>query len=91
MPKHFNGTIFSTFFIPLPPVWPVFFALKLKEPVALTSLNSVETNRLNIDVEVQLAPNYDHAEFKNIPPSRNSSNQTCAKNIISTLRQNLSK
>ena len=68
-----------------------FFALKLKEPVALTSLNSFETNRLNIDVEVQLAPNYDHAEFKNIPPSRNSSNQTCAKNIISTLRQNLSK
>ena len=41
---------------------------------SLKSRNSVKTNRLNIDVKVQIESNYDHAEFKNIPPSPNSPN-----------------
>ena len=37
--KYFIGTIISTSFIPLSPVWPVIFALKSNELVALPPIN----------------------------------------------------
>ena len=39
--KYFNGTIISTLSIlPLSPVWPVIFVLKLNESVALAPLKA---------------------------------------------------
>ena len=42
--KYFSGTIISTFFVPLFPVLPVIFNLKLNESVRLSSVNSVITS-----------------------------------------------
>ena len=40
--RYFNGTIISTFFVPLLPVWPVDFSLRLKDSeLALASVKSV--------------------------------------------------
>ena len=50
-------------------------AIKLKSP-------RLKTNRLNIDVKVQIATNYDQVEFKNIHPLPNSPNLICAKTWI---------
>ena len=50
-------------------------AIKLKSP-------KLKTNRLNIDVKVQIATNYDQVEFKNIHPLPNSPNLICTKTGI---------
>ena len=50
-------------------------AIKLKS-------RTLKTNRLNIDVKVQIATNYDQVEFKNIHPLPNFPNLISAKTWI---------